>query len=438
MKAPLEDWKNGAAGGVVLGEAQNGRVLFRARSGPRTIRAGEEMNFSFRLLPTPLKPLDPDRWKTRYAHAYRPLDEIQATGATVVNIHHDNLPNLWINYPFLNLDLLIPYVREAHARGLKAKVYYTIRELTTRLPELWAFRGLAPEIYRVGQGTQGHGASYLDSWLQEHLVSEYTPAWITRTPIGEVDAALRTYFDSRLNNFYLAGLAWLLDNAQIDGLYLDEVGYPREMMQRVRKVLENRPGAVIDLHGNREWWSCNSPVGYYMEHLPYVDRIWFGEAFNPDWPPDFWLVEMSGIPFGLAADQLQRPNNWRGMLFGVTSRAFYSGAEPAGLWKLWGEFGIENATMIGWWDSSCPVKTGNPNVLATVYRKPGKTLLALASWAPEAADVRLNIDWKALGLDPAKARFHAPAVANFQEEATFKRGEPIRVEPKRGWLILIE
>lgn len=33
---------------------------------------------------------------------------------------------------------------------------------------------------------------------------------------------------------------------------------------------------MIDLHGNRDWWSCNSPIGYYMEHLPYefAHLIW--------------------------------------------------------------------------------------------------------------------------------------------------------------------
>ncbi|MBI4891852.1 MAG: hypothetical protein HY821_14595 [Acidobacteria bacterium] len=437
LKSPLEDWQNGTGGGVSLAQDGAGRVRFRAQTGPRDLKAGQELNLSFRLLPTPLKPLDPDHWKYKYAHTYRPLDEIQATGATVVNVHHDQMPNLWINYPFLNFDLLVPYIQEAHAKGMKAKVYYTIRELTTRLPELWAFRSLGEEIYRVG-GTQAHGAAYLDSWLQEHLVSGYAAAWITRTPIGEVDAAIRTNRESRLSNFYLGGLEWLVQNVGIDGLYLDEVAYPREMMQRVRRVLEARPGTMIDLHGNRQWWSCNSPVGYYMEHLPYIDRTWFGEAFNPDWPADFWLVEMSGLPFGLSGDMLQNPNPWRGMLFGMTARAFYGSADPSGICKLWDRFGIDKSEMIGWWDSGCPVKTDRQDILATVYRKPGRALVSIASWAPEAAQVPLTIDWRSLGIDPRTARISAPAIEGFQPEAKFEGGQPIPVAPKRGWLLLIE
>lgn len=435
LKSPLNHWRNGAQGGVRF-EESGGRVLYRAFTGPLSAKAGQVLALSFRLMPTPVKPLDPGHWKYRYAHTYRPLEEIQATGATVVNIHHDTLPNLWINYPFLNLDLLVPYVREAHARGLKAKVYYTIRELTSRLPELWAFRSLGDEIYRTG-GTQAHGATTLDWWLQEHIVSDYSPAWITRTPIGEVDAALRTRPVSRLNNFYLEGLKWLLDNVQIDGLYLDEVAYPREIMQRVRRVLDSRPGSMIDLHGNRQWWSCNSPAAYYLEHLPYVDRVWFGEAFNPDSPPDFWLVEMSGLPFGLSGDMLQNPNPWRGMVFGMTTRAFYSGASPTPIWKLWSDFGIEQAEMLGWWDAACPVKTGRDDVVATVYRRPGKALVSIASWAPETTAVKLAIDWKALGLDPARARLRAPAIEGFQPAQSFTM-DAVEVAPKKGWLIVIE
>ncbi|MDR1814700.1 MAG: DUF6067 family protein, partial [Tannerella sp.] len=53
------------------------------------------------------------------------------------------------------------------------------------------------------------------------------------------------------------------------------------------------------------------------------------------------------------------------------------------------------------------------------------------------ADIRLSIDWKKLGIDPAKAVLQAPAVEGFQEERTFKTGEVIPVGAKRGWLLII-
>jgi hypothetical protein len=434
LKAPLDDWMNGSSGSVHLTDEEDGRVSLRVETGARELRADQELHLSFRLLPTPLKPQSRGHWNERYAHSYRPIEEVMAAGATVLNIHHNTLPNLYINYPFLNLDLLGPYIRKAQANGIKAKIYYTVRELTTHLPELWAFRSLGDEIYRTS-GTQGHGNSQLDFWLQEHLTDGYAPAWITRTPAGDIDAAIRVFFNSRLDNFYLEGLQWLLKNVPIDGLYLDEVGYSREMMQRVRRVLETRAGAMIDLHGNHDWWSCNCPIGYYMEHLPYVDRLWLGEAFHPDSPPDFWLIEMSGIPFGLSSDMLEAPHVWRGMLFGMSHRAFYTGVSPKPVWELWDRFGIQDSETIGWWEARCPVRTGRNDVLATVYRKPGKTLVAIASWVASATDVQLSIDWKALGLDPAKAILNAPEMAGLQPAQTFKVDEAIMVPANKGWLL---
>jgi hypothetical protein len=84
------------------------------------------------------------------------------------------------------------------------------------------------------------------------------------------------------------------------------------------------------------------------------------------------------------------------------------------------------------------VKTGRADVLATSYVGEGKTVVALASWAKEPVDVDLAVDWTALGLDSKTARLHAPAIEKFQEETTFVLGRPIRVEPGKGWLIVVE
>ena len=209
-------------------------------------------------------------------------------------------------------------------------------------------------------------------------------------------------------------------------------------MQRVRRVLERRPGAMIDMHGNHDWWSCNCPVGYYMEHLPYIDRLWFGEAFNPDSPPHFWLIEMSGIPFGLSSDLLESPNPWRGMLFGMTCRALYSGPSPSGIWRFWDEFGIQDASMIGWWNKDCPIRTGQKDILATVYQKENRCLVAIASWAEEMKQVRLETDWEKIGIDSSKVRITAPEIEDFQKFSMFTAGEAISVQPGKGYLLLFE
>ena len=84
------------------------------------------------------------------------------------------------------------------------------------------------------------------------------------------------------------------------------------------------------------------------------------------------------------------------------------------------------------------MKTDHTNVLATAYRKKGRTFVALGSWANDEVKVKLRFDWKALGLDPARTALYAPAIAGMQTENLWKPGEPILVAPKRGWFLVLD
>jgi hypothetical protein len=130
-------------------------------------------------------------------------------------------------------------------------------------------------------------------------------------------------------------------------------------------------------------------------------------------------------------------NPWRGMLFGMTNRLPWSG-DPRELWKFWDTYRIQDTRMIGWWVPGSPVRTGRPDVLATLYQGDGRSIVAVASWASDTARVRLAVDWTRLGLDPATAHIVAPEVPGYQPAATFGPYDPIPVAPGRGWLLLFE
>ncbi|NLF09047.1 MAG: hypothetical protein GX594_13865 [Pirellulaceae bacterium] len=406
------------------------------------------------------------RW--RYYHRGDETDRAVAAGATIMNIHHAHPENPYINYPFIAVDKLSKLVDDAHARGLKLKIYYTLRELTSYTTEFWVLRSLNDEILYQGGGFQkvsvpadapparpmipdqkltlaGKDPALAlrptgNSWLAEHVMTKYSPAWHHPFGNGHYDAAVNTHGNTRWNNYYLEGLAWLVKNVRIDGLYLDDLAYDHETMKRVRKTLDrNRPGCLIDLHSNdlQAPDYSKSPAAQYIEHMPMIDSIWFGELFDYDETPDFWLVEISGIPYGLFGEMLEGSGNpWRGMVYGMSSR-IYGNTDPTPIWRLWDRFGIQDARMIGYWDPACPVRTGNTDVPATVYTKPGSTLISLASWAKEPVKCRLEIDWKSLGLDPAKAKLTAWEVENFQPAAEFAPGDEITVQPGRGWLLVL-
>ena len=110
-----------------------------------------------------------------------------------------NQLNPYINYPFLTLGPLRRYIAEAHKAGARVKLYYTVREISTSMTELWALRALRGEVraplpdapdaaqlrrrrdrpmrrlvWQVlvpSSRAQGH------VWLREHVRTNYTAAW---------------------------------------------------------------------------------------------------------------------------------------------------------------------------------------------------------------------------------------------------------------------
>jgi hypothetical protein len=325
-------------------------------------------------------------------HQYTPVDSVRAWGGTVVNIHHANEINPYINYPFFNLEQQGAYIDEAHEKGIKVKLYNTIRELTYKAHELFAMRSLGDEILNDGEGG-GH------SWMQEHLQGDYHSAWhAARTD----DAAMLNKGTSRWTNYYIEGINWLAENQQIDGLYLDDIAFSRETVKRLVTVLaQNRPEVVIDLHSASQFnvrdGFTNSAM-LYMEHFPFISRLWFGEYFEYDLPEDYWMTEVSGLPFGLMGEMLQDGGHpYRGLLYGMTGRK-YGGNDPRPVWAMMNDFGIDESRMLGYWLEGTPVTTNHPRVIATTYDRPEAVLIVLASWSDEDEVVALSVNWDSLGV----------------------------------------
>ena len=415
-------WFNGGRGGIRISEA-GGMVTALNYSGRRFVQAGDTLNFNIRFLVTPFKPIDTqNHFNTRFVHQYVPVDSVRAWGGTVVNIHHANEINPYINYPFYNLDALAAYIEEAHAKGIKVKLYNTIRELTYKAHELFPMRSFGDEILNDGEGG-GH------SWMQEHLEGDYHSAWHAwRTD----DAAMLNKGTSRWTNYYIEGLSWLAKNQHIDGLYLDDIAFSRETVKRLVTVLdEHRDEVVIDLHSANQFnvrdGFTNSAM-LYMEHFPFVSRLWFGEYFEYDLGEDYWMTEVSGLPFGLMGEMLQDGGHpYRGMLYGMTARK-YGDVDPRPIWGMMNDFGIDQSRMLGYWIQDNPVNVSHPRVLATTYVREDATLIALASWSEEDEVLALDLDWEALGFgDGAEGgttavgesgvRALAPGVDGLQGEA---------------------
>ena len=448
------DWSNEGKGGCNVTE-EGAAVVIRAYTGLRAVVPKEELHFNFGLLITPVKTLDKHHWQWRYYHAEqaKPVSEVAPMGISLINLHQGDPFNPHINYPFAATAQLSNYIAQAHARDIKVKIYYTIRELSNYAAEFWALRSLGNEVFLDGPGfkladqfvTKPPSADKPKTggaWLCEHAISGYVPAWHTPLGNGHYDASIATTGLSRWHNYYLEGLGWLIRNVGVDGLYLDGVGYDREILKRVRKVMQQaRPGCLIDFHSGNNFhpeYGLNNCANQYIELFPCLDSLWLGEGFDYNESPDYWLVEIAGIPYGLFSEMLQGGGNpWRGMLYGMSNRLGWGG-DPRPLWKAWDDFQIQDARMLGYWDAANPVKTGETNILATTYLKNNQALISLASWAKGPTQVRLALDPAKLGFALENARFSAPAIPGFQGAATFKLRDPIPVDPGRGWLLLLK
>ena len=443
--APTPVWSNGGLGQVTVSGAKGKPATVTASTGKKTI-GRDPVNYEFNLLVTPLKDLDPSKhFSERYYHS-KPSDFDKAAedGANVSNIHHAQNLNPYINYPYIVRDSLIAHIEHQHDNGRKVKLYYTIRELTTHCEEVYAFHSLNHEIFLEGVG-------YGLPWECEHLIDDYKPAWYTsldniRDGVlikeGDSDAALVLTPNSRYINYFLEGLRWMEENYNLDGIYMDDVSFDRTTVKRIRKILNRyHEDALIDLHSNTGY--SKGPANQYTEFFPYVNRLWFGEYFRYDeMSPDQWLVTFSGIPFGLMSEMLQGGGNrFLGMVYGATARHSWTDAgnqkSPVPMWKYWDVFGIRDARMLGYWDPDCPVKTSDPEVKATAYVKDGSTLVSIGNFSDKDKTVLLDINWKALGINPSKASLMAPKIENFQEETSFRPGERINVKSKQGWLLVI-
>jgi hypothetical protein len=437
--APPESWYNADKGGFRIdkGNGSTDAIVF---SGERRLFKGQKLDFEWSMLITPVKEINyVSQFTDRYYHNGEhpmPSDADIASGVRIVNLHHANNYNPHINYPFIAVDSMKWFVGKLHEKGLKVKIYYTIRELTNYTTELWALRSLGDEI--LGDGD---GGGY--TWLREHLITGYRPQWYQHFPDKSPDASIvNAPGSSRWYNYYIEGLAWLVRNVEIDGLYLDDVTYDRRTLKRIRKVLDNsRPGCLLDLHSNTGF--SKGPANQYAEFFPYIDKLWFGESFMYDqMPPENWLVESSGIPFGLMGDMLQGGGNrWLGMVYGMTVRHPWLTegirCDPRPVWKIWDQFGIASSVMKGYWQNDCPVHAGHPEVHATVYQKKDSSLVSAGNWSEEPVEFSFSYDWAALGMDPDKAVLEAPYIKDFQEAATYRPYDTIQVLPKKGWIFYL-
>jgi len=453
-----ESWGNGSKGGISIRQHGSATVI-RAFSGGRLLQKDSSYHFIFELLVTPFKLVDRGiQYGDRYYHSDIDTSEhfistAKEHGANMVVVHHKKDIYPYIDYPFSpeNVDSLKAFIQRAHANDLKAKLYYTTRELSVKTPEIWALRALNNEILYPGPGMATRSLvnpKGVHPWFASNFKKDFIPGWVATFQHGRFkgkqDLAILTRPDSRMNNFFLGGLDWMCKNLQIDGIYIDDLALDRETLKRTRKIIDRAlPGSRIDLHTwnhFNDYGKWASSLYLYMDLLPYIDQLWVGEARDYNKPADYWLIEVSGIPFGLTSQMLNKGGNaWRGMVFGITDRfGWYRSITPEYIWKFWDLHDFKHKQMIGFWDEDMPVKTDNPNATATIFKDDKEVIIAVANWTDTLQTCRLNIDWKKLGVAPERVSASIPALQDFQAESAIDINGPVDLPAAKGFMILLK
>lgn len=440
------DWYNESKGSVTF-ETSETVFEVNASTGPMAISRGDTVTMNFRLFVTPFKPVNANHWNDHLNLHSKP-----GVG-NIKHLHHGGYVEPYINYPFSYIDRLKkeikPFSSNSEDRG--ANLYYTCREVSAHAPEIFAFRSLGDElllnsgsyVYAIDmESYQGSGGGAM--WLRENLKSGYSPGWIQSVMDSlEVDYAVGTNPNSRMLNFYVAGLDYLRKRLGNFGLYLDGIGYGGETTQRLARILSrDNPTYRIAFHtgnlGNHKgaWKFVDEdrfcPMARNLEHLPYVTSLMFGEMFEFAQGPDYWLLEMSGLPFGLTNDfychEMSMNSAYKPLLYGGVD---IHNPHVQAMWEFLDAWQMDQAQMTGYWEQECPVTTNRDDVLATVYRKNDEMLIAIASWAKEPVDVRLNFkNGQAFSL-------YAPAIQGLQETRTWSSDQAIEIQPNRGVVLIV-
>ncbi len=457
LKLP-PSWGNGGKGGVTVDEKDNS-VVISAFSGNRALNPEEPLNYDFELLITPFRIIDrQNKFGDRYYHGGGTntsvkVENAKKAGANIINIHHAEDIYPFINYPYLdaNVEALKQLAGNAHKENLRLKMYYTTRELTKNLPEFWAFNSLNGEVIFPGPGnasrTEALHPNGPNEWLIKNMREKYIPAWYNLVKEGkfkgETDLSVITTPDSRLNNFYIAGLDWMVQHIGIDGVYIDDAALDRFTLRRARKVIDQyRPEGRMDLHSwnhFNKWAGFTNCLNLYMDLLPYFDLVWIGEGRDYNRMPDHWLVEVSGIPFGLAGQMLEGGGNpWRGMVYGITNRAGWTENTPSEMWKFWDEHQIKDKIMTGYWENGSAVTCSNPMIKASLFKGKDEAIIAVANWTDGDQDAALVIDYAKLGLDPAGVTVLIPEIKDYQAEQKTISLDKLTIPGKKGYLVIIK
>lgn len=246
-------------------------------------------------------------------------------------------------------------------------------------------------------------------------------------------------YRSHWSDFMCKGIAHMMDEYDIDGIYLDGTSEPwgcanvrhgcgykapdgsirptypvlavREHMRRLYMIVKRRkPNGFVNVHQS----TC-----MVMPTLAYATSYWDGEQLGslPEAedplsviPLDAFRAEFMGHQWGVPAEFLcYSPHPYttaEALAFTLPHDVvIHPGLgrqleEVAQVWKAFEEFGVDEAQWIPYWRADNPAKPQAKGLLVSLYRRDGRALLVVSNLQRKAGLAQVHLNLGALGIGP--------------------------------------
>jgi hypothetical protein len=234
-------------------------------------------------------------------------------------------------------------------------------------------------------------------------------------------------------DFLADGIGRLIDDYDVDGVYLDTTavpilcdnelhgcGYPRadgsrggvypvfsvrDNLRRIYTAVKTRkPDGIVDVHP----YECMNAPG-----LAWATSYWNGEQLKANdsildaLPLERFRAEFMGYNWGVPADVLYyKLKNYRqSVALAILHDVPVRPEKPAdldaisSLWKVRDDFGVRQARWLPYWSNADVVKVATKDCYASLFAHPqGRVLAVVSNLSKEKTDVRLSLDPGKLGL----------------------------------------
>ncbi len=419
------------------------------------------LSYTFGFQATPVKPVEKDAWDYRITWLFTPVygfERKRVDGELLI----DRLAELglrtlalmdWTDILCYNAptepEKLRNFVKECHKRGMKVMVYFGF-QMSEWAPEFEAFLDECATWMKSTPYSYGENPD------------NYPPK-----PAQQV---YRVCYRSEWQDFVVAGIARLMDEYDIDGVYLDGTGLPikcynyhhgcgyekpdgsregtfaifagRETLRRIYTVVKSRkPDGQVNLHNS----------GFMLiPLLGWATSYWDGEQLHAKpgtfplerLPLDMFRTEFMGHQWGVPAEFLHYvlpcpyKDEWAFTLLHDVPVRGYDLAQIeiwAKLWQVFDTFGRKQATWLSYWRNSEYASVAPEGAYASLYRHPKNGVLVVVSnLSRKETTVKVRLNLQRLGLPESVTAFDALT----NERLTVEGGQIAVTLKSLGWKVI--